>query len=307
LITELVDVIVFILSPAYRVLYCGTAITELLGWRDVDIIDCDLNDIINDEDQTGFRNDFDDAMRKNVELLSYVRLKINIAAACDPDPKDVLFEFKGYPHFVSETGAESVCFFAMAKPYPSKNTAMLNTYLDLKVDNECLQQKLKYLKSTIPALAASTQVPPPQSGSIYETATITPSLTPEISVPLSQSLEPSSTSASTDLNSAALEEGLPKNAFEGNSVSGVGNFYGAATVLPHEEEGEDISKKKKLRKVHTGEQYVCITCGRTDSPEWRKGPLGPKTLCNACGLRWAKQMRKSDDPATEESTLASEE
>lgn len=26
--------------------------------------------------------------------------------------------------------------------------------------------------------------------------------------------------------------------------------------------------------------HVCVTCGRTDSPEWRKGPLGPKTLCN---------------------------
>ncbi|ODN78544.1 hypothetical protein L202_04161 [Cryptococcus amylolentus CBS 6039] len=42
--------------------------------------------------------------------------------------------------------------------------------------------------------------------------------------------------------------------------------------------------------VKDGEtMYVCVTCGRTDSPEWRKGPLGPKTLCNACGLRWAKR------------------
>lgn len=39
-------------------------------------------------------------------------------------------------------------------------------------------------------------------------------------------------------------------------------------------------------------QYVCVTCGRTDSPEWRKGPLGAKTLCNACGLRWAKRNQK---------------
>lgn len=30
--------------------------------------------------------------------------------------------------------------------------------------------------------------------------------------------------------------------------------------------------------------HVCVTCGRTDSPEWRKGPLGPKTLCNVSGL-----------------------
>ena len=28
-----------------------------------------------------------------------------------------------------------------------------------------------------------------------------------------------------------------------------------------------------------------------------QGPLGPKTLCNACGLRWAKQMRRTDESA----------
>lgn len=39
---------------------------------------------------------------------------------------------------------------------------------------------------------------------------------------------------------------------------------------PEEEEG---GRKKKARR-HVGEQYVCRTCGRTDSPEWRKGPLG---------------------------------
>lgn len=32
--------------------------------------------------------------------------------------------------------------------------------------------------------------------------------------------------------------------------------------------------------------------GTLDSPEWRKGPAGPKTLCNACGLRWAKKEKK---------------
>ena len=54
----------------------------------------------------------------------------------------------------------------------------------------------------------------------------------------------------------------------------------------------------QLRKLASGQsaQYVCHTCGRTDSPEWRKGPLGAKTLCNACGLRWAKRnsKRKAD-------------
>ncbi|GJN94652.1 hypothetical protein Rhopal_007735-T1 [Rhodotorula paludigena] len=37
----------------------------------------------------------------------------------------------------------------------------------------------------------------------------------------------------------------------------------------------------------------CQNCGRTDSPEWRSGPNGNKTLCNACGLRWAKAQKQA--------------
>lgn len=36
---------------------------------------------------------------------------------------------------------------------------------------------------------------------------------------------------------------------------------------------------------------MCRDCGTVDSPEWRKGPDGPKSLCNACGLRWAKKAK----------------
>lgn len=49
---------------------------------------------------------------------------------------------------------------------------------------------------------------------------------------------------------------------------------------------------KKSKKVKSADEYVCTDCGTLDSPEWRKGPNGPKTLCNACGLRWAKKEKK---------------
>jgi len=33
-------------------------------------------------------------------------------------------------------------------------------------------------------------------------------------------------------------------------------------------------------------------CGVTETPEWRRGPQGEHTLCNACGLHYAKTMKK---------------
>ncbi|XP_019199325.1 PREDICTED: GATA transcription factor 11-like isoform X2 [Ipomoea nil] len=30
----------------------------------------------------------------------------------------------------------------------------------------------------------------------------------------------------------------------------------------------------------------CLHCEVTKTPQWREGPMGPKTLCNACGVRY---------------------
>lgn len=49
LITELAEAIVLVLSSDCKVLFCGTAVTELLGWRDEDLVDGDLIELINGE------------------------------------------------------------------------------------------------------------------------------------------------------------------------------------------------------------------------------------------------------------------
>lgn len=36
----------------------------------------------------------------------------------------------------------------------------------------------------------------------------------------------------------------------------------------------------------------CHQCGARETPEWRRGPDGSHTLCNACGLRFSKMERK---------------
>ncbi|KAL6985458.1 hypothetical protein U1Q18_018832 [Sarracenia purpurea var. burkii] len=35
-----------------------------------------------------------------------------------------------------------------------------------------------------------------------------------------------------------------------------------------------------------GEWRKCVHCGTDKTPQWRTGPMGPKTLCNACGVRY---------------------
>jgi len=40
-----------------------------------------------------------------------------------------------------------------------------------------------------------------------------------------------------------------------------------------------------------GATKACTLCGTTHSVEWRRGPAGSKTLCNACGLYYAKTLK----------------
>ncbi|KAK2008083.1 GATA zinc finger protein [Colletotrichum eremochloae] len=42
-------------------------------------------------------------------------------------------------------------------------------------------------------------------------------------------------------------------------------------------------------------EFACHKCHRVETPEWRPGPDGPSTLCNVCGLIYAKRERKKGE------------
>ncbi|KFA46680.1 hypothetical protein S40293_08086 [Stachybotrys chartarum IBT 40293] len=48
----------------------------------------------------------------------------------------------------------------------------------------------------------------------------------------------------------------------------------------------------KRRRGRAAPPGRCHSCNRVDTPEWRRGPDGARTLCNACGLHYAKLERK---------------
>ncbi|KAJ9185974.1 hypothetical protein P3X46_005539 [Hevea brasiliensis] len=58
---------------------------------------------------------------------------------------------------------------------------------------------------------------------------------------------------------------------------------------------DDVGERKSL---HDKEEYKnieikksCTDCKTTRTPLWRGGPAGPKSLCNACGIRYRKKRR----------------
>ncbi|XP_024023019.1 GATA transcription factor 16 [Morus notabilis] len=53
----------------------------------------------------------------------------------------------------------------------------------------------------------------------------------------------------------------------------------------------DLAGKESFGDVEANEnKRSCVDCRTTKTPLWRGGPAGPKSLCNACGIRYRKKM-----------------
>lgn len=57
---------------------------------------------------------------------------------------------------------------------------------------------------------------------------------------------------------------------------------------PHVKQNPDY----RVPEVINRPMNKCHRCGTTETPEWRRGPNGLRTLCNACGLFHAKLVRR---------------
>ncbi|KIP12336.1 hypothetical protein PHLGIDRAFT_62123 [Phlebiopsis gigantea 11061_1 CR5-6] len=315
LVTELTEAVMLVLSDTGVVWYCGPAVEDLLGWADEDLVDGTLFEIMNENDREVFERQFEDAIQQRTDLLSYVRLRCKSEHdryGSTTSAKEVLFEIKGYAHYVVSSNLSASlsgfdirdlhalsamdgranhstgvhqdgifkCFFAMAKPYPSRNTAMLNTFLELKIENERLHQRLRDAKAReaeLDGLEAKHQ----------DLSTLT----------LAQP-SPYAAGGGGHLRASTIPPTHITTALRGSPDAS------APVGEPADPSADHTLPRKKNKKTFAREMHCCMTCGRTESPEWRKGPQGPKTLCNACGLRWAKSARRDPNVAEGEGGAA---
>ncbi|KAL6505056.1 hypothetical protein OROGR_024873 [Orobanche gracilis] len=58
----------------------------------------------------------------------------------------------------------------------------------------------------------------------------------------------------------------------------------------------DLKVDKKLdsdgKNNNSDSSKSCSGCQTTRTPLWRGGPAGPKSLCNACGIKYNKNRRQ---------------
>ncbi|KAL9099261.1 MAG: hypothetical protein Q9163_005214 [Psora crenata] len=345
-----------ILTPDGRILYVSPSSKYLTGYEQDELVGKFIISFIHGDDSGVFMREFNESIASGNTLRFFYRFK-------KADGTHTIFESHGHPHLTSDAAvygpnnAAGFCrgFFMMARPYPTKNASLLDSFLEHKIENERLTKRIADLRreeqeeleaqqrhyqkrqdghgsvtpsdtqkteSETPGSASMTSahsndyggMPPPAKPSVSNTA-----LTQQNLDEANASSKPDSINdkmaryeGATHIETIEMLTGLRYRDGERSQGISTGDASpalirgDAGIAIPVDKDSRMADKKKKLK---VADEYVCTDCGTLDSPEWRKGPTGPKTLCNACGrksipkkwyivqtdyviVRWAKKEKK---------------
>ncbi|KAI4171352.1 MAG: hypothetical protein Q9188_007436 [Gyalolechia gomerana] len=320
-----------ILTPDGRILYVSPSGKQLTGYNAEELNGKFIVDFIHPDDSAIFVREFNESIASGNPLRFFYRFR-------KADDTYLIFESHGHPHLTADAGAfgpnnaASLCrgFFMMARPYPTKNASLLDSFLEHKIENERLTKRIADLRreeqeeieaqqrhwqkiqeggSVTPSETQRTESGTPGSASITSTQSngyngMPPPAKPGVSntALTQQNLEEANASSKVDsindkmaryegtthLETIEMLTGLRYRDGERSQGISTGD---ASPALIRGDAGIAISADKdnrandKKKKLKVADEYVCTDCGTLDSPEWRKGPNGPKTLCNACGRR----------------------
>jgi PAS domain S-box-containing protein len=351
-IIEEVKDFLHILSPDGRILWVSPSCKSLTGHEPAALTGKFMMEFIHPDDSGIFWREFNESIASGKFMRFFYRLKRD-------DASYAIFECDGHPHITGNATQPPGNFpqnnpgtlvqggntphghcsgvFMMARQYPTKSAALLDSFLEHKMENERLKKKIEELQkeeaeekaeqekalrshgisplhpAQSPMRPASVSrgedsvsdppdyqgMPPPAKPSISNTALTQQNLSSVMSSQRPDSIADKMSryeANNTHLESIEMMTGLQYR--EGERSHGISTgdaspalIRGDAGIAILLDRNRDNSKKER-KKVKVAEEFVCADCGTLDSPEWRKGPKGPKTLCNACGLRWAKKEKK---------------
>lgn len=86
-------------------------------------------------------------------------------------------------------------------------------------------------------------------------------------------------------NKASLEYDDDSSSFQ-DKMDGTGGFAGSDPKKRRGVRNIPVFKSSHAKFLQrAAPPGRCHSCNRAETPEWRRGPDGARTLCNACGLR----------------------
>lgn len=325
-----------ILDSNGRIKHVSPSVEHLTGYKASEVIDVFLRELIHPDDVGVFTSELNDAIASGTPLRLFYRFRKR-------DGTYVIFETVGHAHIAAAKFAPNPnnqspfcqAVFMMARPYPTKNAALLDSFLEHKIENERLKRRIAELKreeeleaeesqrtwrqsqegrsDITPSEDTATQAgATPYYGMAHQDGMMPP---PERPTPLNVALTRENLEGIAGSRPDSIREKMARyegvnhadtiemltglRYQEGERSRGITTGNASPTLIkgdagiaiPMDRDPRTGEKKKKLK---VAEEYVCTDCGTLDSPEWRKGPSGPKTLCNACGLRWAKKEKKKN-------------
>ncbi|CAA2971671.1 GATA transcription factor 9-like [Olea europaea subsp. europaea] len=107
-------------------------------------------------------------------------------------------------------------------------------------------------------------------------------LRPEMSVPAKARSKRSRTAPGNWTSRLSVVSPTSPAAISSSSESDIVSSSGKKLMkVPQKKEGSCNAATE-----NGGEGRKCLHCATDKTPQWRTGPLGPKTLCNACGVRY---------------------
>ncbi|SAM02839.1 hypothetical protein [Absidia glauca] len=286
------NVFLFVLSAHGDILYCSDACKGLTGYEPTDVVGHMISDFVHPDDHSVFYDMLDKVFETPLRLTQiqfrWKRKEPPFGFTCLQSfgyskPDDVpTFSFNNANNIESNYYA----FFAIAQSCEPSTFDIVNS---LKRENKLLQDRLSQLSASSNSASTFSSYPPQSDSSSSPSSSSSsynnhpPSVISSwMQSGLHQSSNPWMISPNTNLNTASNPSHLERR---NSSPQPMHN----RSILS-EDTANDKKRKKKI--YATVEDYRCSDCGSTNSPEWRRGPLGAKTLCNACGLRWAKKNKK---------------
>lgn len=137
-----------VLSPAGKILYCSESTHELTGYRPHELVGQALMDFLHVDDMDVFIRDFQMSFHTRSQIKTHYRFR-------KKDDTYIIFEVVGQPKS-DIPGQPPQSFFGIAQPIPTKSGALIDTFLELKAENNWLKKRIDELSAKYGSVNTTT-------------------------------------------------------------------------------------------------------------------------------------------------------